>query len=96
MHCLPLAIFAILILATSPLSAADKQPVIPGLRWDTRTPAQVGLSSDKLDSLRDLISGRGCVVRHGYLVDTWGDAGKSSDVASAVKPVLSTLLLFAV
>src|SRR5262245_53608292 len=90
------ATFAVLILVTSPLSAADGRPVFPGMRWETRTPAQVGLSSEKLDALRDLVGGRGCVVRHGYLVYTWGDTAKSSDVASAVKPVLSTLLLFAV
>jgi CubicO group peptidase (beta-lactamase class C family) len=42
------------------------------------------------------VGGRGCVVRHGYLVYTWGNAAKSSDVASAFKPVLSTLLFFAI
>jgi CubicO group peptidase (beta-lactamase class C family) len=36
------------------------------------------------------------VVRHGYMAYSWGDQSKSSDVASAFKPVLSTLLLLAV
>jgi CubicO group peptidase (beta-lactamase class C family) len=36
------------------------------------------------------------VVRHGYMVYAWGDQSKSSDVASAFKPVLSTMLLMAV
>jgi len=49
----------------------------------------------RLDALRDLVSGRGCVVRHGYMVYTWGDQSKSADIASAVKPIISTLLLFA-
>ncbi|MEW6306961.1 MAG: serine hydrolase, partial [Verrucomicrobiota bacterium] len=61
-----------------------------------RTPAQVGLSREKLEALRDLVGGRGCVVRHGYMAFTWGDQSQSSDVASAFKPVLSTLLLFAI
>jgi CubicO group peptidase (beta-lactamase class C family) len=68
----------------------------PGATWEVRTPEQVGLSRDRLDALRDLVGGRGCVVRHGYLVYTWGDVAQSADVASAVKPVISTLLLMAV
>src|SRR6266487_3286872 len=70
--------------------------VFPGAKWEMRKLAEVGLSRDKLDTLRDLVSGRGCVVRHGYMVYSWGDQTKSSDVASAFKPVLSTLLLIAV
>lgn len=70
--------------------------VFPGVHWATREPAQVGLSPARLEELRQLVGGRGCVVRHGYLVYSWGDQGKSSDVASAFKPVLSTLMLMAV
>ncbi|HEU0038264.1 MAG TPA: serine hydrolase, partial [Verrucomicrobiae bacterium] len=70
--------------------------VFPGAKWETREPEQVGLSGAKLDALRELVGGRGCVVRHGYMVYSWGDQTKSSDVASAFKPVLSTLLLMAV
>ena len=70
--------------------------VFPGAHWETRTPEQVGLSRAKLDALQNLAGGRGCVVRHGYQVFSWGDQNQSSDVASAFKPVLSTLLLMAV
>jgi len=45
------------------------------------------MSPEKLDALRDLVGGRGCVVRHGFMVYSWGDQSKSSDVASAMKPV---------
>src|SRR6185436_9428924 len=48
------------------------------------------------DALREVVGGRGCVVRYGYMAYSWGDPAKSADVASAVKPVISTLLLFAV
>lgn len=71
-------------------------PVYPAAEWTKRTPAQVGLSEEKLKALAELAGGRGCVVRHGYLVYVWGDPAKSGDVASAVKPVISTLLLLAV
>jgi CubicO group peptidase (beta-lactamase class C family) len=78
-------IFALLLLQT-----------IPGAAWEERTPEAAGLSREKLDALRDLAGGRGCVVKGGTLVYSWGDAAKSADVASAVKPVISTLLLIAV
>jgi CubicO group peptidase (beta-lactamase class C family) len=70
--------------------------VIPGAAWEERTPEAAGLSRKKLDALRDLVGGRGCVVKGGTLVTSWGDLTKSADVASAVKPVISTLLLLAV
>jgi CubicO group peptidase (beta-lactamase class C family) len=71
-------------------------PVYPGAAWETRRPEEVELSRAKLDALAARVGGRGCVVRHGYLVYTWGDASKSGDIASAVKPVLTTLLFLAV
>lgn len=76
--------------------ANASEHVFPGAQWETRTPENVGLSEKKVDALKELVGGRGCVVRHGYMVYSWGDQSKSSDVASAFKPVLSTLLLMAV
>jgi len=73
--------------------AAD---VYPEKTWQYRKPERVGLDRAKLDDLAKLVGGRGCVVRHGYLVYEWADVAKSGDVASAVKPVISTLLLMAV
>ena len=70
--------------------------VFPGKTWEVRAPAAAGLSQEKLQALSELVGGRGCVVRHGCMVFTWGDQEKSSDVASAFKPLLSTLLFMAV
>jgi len=70
--------------------------VYPGARWDSRPPEEVGLNASKLKELAVLVGGRGCVVRHGYMCFTWGDVTRSADVASAMKPVISTLLLMAV
>ena len=81
--------------AGSPPEAANGA-VFPGLHWVSRPPEQLGLSQEKLDALRDLVGGRGCVVRHRYIAYTWGDQKKSADVASAMKPVISTLMLMAV
>src|SRR5262249_38256865 len=71
-------------------------PVYPGTDWERCMPERVGLSADKLKALAKLVGGRGCVVRHGYLVYTWGDPAQSGDIASAVKPIISTLLFRAV
>ena len=30
----------------------------------------------RLDPLRDFVGGRGCVVRRGYMVYSWGDVSK--------------------
>ena len=70
--------------------------VVPGAAWEEKRPEDAGLSREKLDALRDHVGGRGCVIHKGLLVYSWGDVAKSSDVASAVKPVISTLMLLAV
>src|SRR5262249_47007663 len=85
-----------LVSMANPLTAAEAVPVFPGAAWATRSPEQVGRDPAKLNARVGVVGGRGCVVRHGYLVYTWGDPAKSSDVASAVKPVLTTLLLMAI
>jgi len=78
------------------LLAAEVKPVFPSQHWDMRQPESVGLSKAKLDALRELVGGRGCVVRYGYMTYSWGDSARSADIASAVKPVVSTLLFFAI
>ena len=85
-----------LILPVSGAWQAPGDDVFPEATWKTQTPQESGLQAKKLDELRDLVGGRGCVVQHAQMVYAWGDQKKSSDVASAVKPVISTLLLFAV
>ncbi len=73
-------------------AAGAQQASEPDATWETRAPEQVGLSRAKLDALRNLVGGRGCVVRHGYMVYTWGDQSKRADVASAAKPWYSHFL----
>jgi Big-like domain-containing protein/beta-lactamase family protein len=68
----------------------------PGAAWETRTPAEVGLRVAALDALAGSIGGVGSVVRNGYMVYSWGDQTAKADWASAAKPVIHTLLFFAV
>jgi CubicO group peptidase (beta-lactamase class C family) len=66
---------------------------VRGAEWERRAPDQAGLDEKALDALAHLAGGRGCVVRHGCLVYTWGDAAKRGDVASACKPWFTHFLL---
>jgi hypothetical protein len=68
----------------------------PGAVWETRTPEEVGLRTAALNALATSISGVGSVVKDGYMVYTWGDQTAKEDWASAAKPVMHTLLFFAV
>jgi CubicO group peptidase (beta-lactamase class C family) len=54
------------------------------------------LDSEKLDQLASALGGRGCVVRNGFVVKSWGSQSEHGDWLSSAKPVFSTLLLFAV
>jgi CubicO group peptidase (beta-lactamase class C family) len=74
-------------------AAADPEgEVWPGKSWATASPAEAGLSADGLAAAAKYAGGRGCVVRHGRIVFTWGDPTRRGDVASASKPVLSFFL----
>ncbi len=75
---------------------AATQPVYPAKEWETKKPEEVGLDEQKLKELSAYAGGFGCVVRYGYMVYTWGDAGMRKDVASAVKPFYTHFLLKAV
>ena len=68
----------------------------PGASWQFKTPAEVGLDAAKLDEFANNLGGDGCIVRNGYMVRCWGNPALNKDWASAVKPILSTLLFFAV
>jgi CubicO group peptidase (beta-lactamase class C family) len=87
-----------LLLGIQAARAADtfSERVYPGATWEVRRSEEVGLSREKLDALQELVGGRGCVVRHGFMAYSWGDQAKSSDLASAFKPLLSTLLFLAI
>jgi CubicO group peptidase (beta-lactamase class C family) len=100
---LPIALIALIALgssrvlgAESPTGRVRQGSVYPDAAWRTCKPDQVALSPAKLNALRRLVGGRGCVVRHGWLAYHWGGPAKSADIASAAKPILTTLLILAV
>lgn len=64
----------------------------PRREWFRVEPDAAGLDVKTLDTFARAIGGRGCVVRRGYLVYSWGDAQTPGDVASAAKPVYAHFL----
>jgi imidazolonepropionase-like amidohydrolase/CubicO group peptidase (beta-lactamase class C family) len=75
---------------------AHTNSAFPAAHWSQCSPDSVGMSSAKLAEFSKAVGGRGCVVRYGSMIFQWGDQSQSSDVASAFKPLLTTLMLMAV
>jgi len=70
--------------------------VYPGAQWGRKTPAEAGMDEAGLKAFSQFTRGRGCVVRRGHMVYTWGDHKRRGDVASACKPWFSHFLFKAV
>jgi len=86
----------ILMIVVLVASGARGEEVWPGQKWEVREPTGMGMKKEKLEAMAALAGGRGCVVKGGYMVFEWGDQSKSADVASAMKPLITTLMLMAV
>jgi CubicO group peptidase (beta-lactamase class C family) len=87
--------FASVSVVLSP-TASGSEVVFPRATWETKAPATLGLDDDRLEALAQALGNRGCVIKYGYVVKVWGDQDKKADLFSSAKPVLSTLLMFAV
>jgi len=85
--------FAIEVLfVASTTQSIVEESVYPGKTWATKTPAEVGMDSTRLKTFSQYVGGRGYVVRYGYMVYTWGNVDKRTDIASACKPWFSHFL----
>lgn len=69
--------------------------IFPGASWATDTPANQGMDSAQLSSYSSGIGGSGIVIRNGYQVYSWGTLNADDYFASAAKPVMTTMLFFA-
>jgi CubicO group peptidase (beta-lactamase class C family) len=103
---------AVLPLSASFSSAAEPSTRFPGKTWERRTPGEAGLDEGKLNAfIRRLATPAkdpgdgptsddpdfsGCIIKDGYMVASWGEPSRKFSWFSASKPVLSTLLFFAV
>ena len=77
-------------------AAGVADSTFPKAEWQTRSPEALDMDGARLDALAEMLQGRGCVVKDGVIVKTWGDQAERSDWFSAAKPVISTLLFFAI
>ena len=75
--------------------AVADETVFPGRSWARHEPSARNMDAAALDRLAQALGGRGCVIKDGVVVKEWGDQSKIGDWLSSAKPVLSTLLLFA-
>lgn len=67
----------------------------PAEHWATAEPEAMQLDESALVEVAERLRGRGCIIKDGLVVHAWGDQSKRSDWMSSAKPVMSTLLLFA-
>ncbi len=74
-------------------SAADT--IFPGTSWQSKQPSELGLDEARLKAVATALGGRGCAIKDGYVIQTWGSQDQVGDWFSSAKPVLATLLMFA-
>lgn len=72
------------------------EAAFPLAQWVRKSAAEAGMESSRLDAIATQLGGRGCIIKDGYVVKTWGDQAESKDWLSSVKPLFSTLLFFAI
>ncbi len=84
-----------LIFAACPAIGLGDEIVFPGAAWEVKEPHDLGLDPARLDAVAAALGSRGCAIKNGYVVKTWGAQDQRSDWFSSAKPVLSTLLMFA-
>lgn len=81
-------------MATGAIHSAE--PAFPTAAWQEKSPAELGLNVEAAEAVPVALGGRGCIVKDGFVVKAWGDQAEKGDWYSSAKPVLSTLLMFAI
>jgi CubicO group peptidase (beta-lactamase class C family) len=72
-----------------------KRLVFPEKEWEKKPAESLCRNAGTLDKFTKAVGGSGVIIKNGYLIKIWGDPTGRTMWASATKPVLSTLLLFA-
>jgi CubicO group peptidase (beta-lactamase class C family) len=83
------------LLVTCCRTAPAVENVFPNATWQAKAAQELKLDKGRLDAVASTLGGRGCIIKNGYVVKQWGDQALRKDWASSAKPVLSTLLMFA-
>ena len=72
-----------------------KRLVFPEKEWEKQTAEALCRNAGALEQFTKAVGGSGVIIKNGYLIKAWGNPAGRTMWASATKPVLSTLLLFA-
>ena len=97
-----LAARLILFLATSTSTVpatdipGDALKRFPGKEWETKRPADLGFDEEALRRILPRVGIGGTIVRHGYVVATWGNQRTAVQTASMGKTFNATCLGLAV
>ena len=83
---------SVLLIHSSIAEPSEFKRTYPKQFWQTKKPSEADLNSEKIDTIACLLEGRGCIVRHGFVVKSWGNQSEKGDWMSSSKPVFSTLL----
>ncbi|HEY4310669.1 MAG TPA: pectate lyase [Pirellulales bacterium] len=86
---------SVVIIFSGSLVGRGDEIAFPGATWEAKDPRELGLDPARLDAVAAALGSRGCAIKNGYVVKTWGAQDQRSDWFSSAKPVLSTLLMFA-
>ena len=46
--------------------------VFPGAEWESKAPPELGLDEARLEAVAEALGSRGCAIKNGYVVKTWG------------------------
>ena len=85
-----------LLIHSSTAESSEFERMYPKKVWQSKKPSEADLNSEKIDTIARLLGGRGCIIRRGFVVKSWGSLSQKGDWMSSSKPVFSTLLFFAI
>ena len=77
----------------------QSESIYPGETWDTVSPSEVGMNSDRLEQAKKYAltgGGSGYITRYGRLVMQWGDPKQKYDLKSTTKSFGATALAVAI
>ena len=52
--------------------ATGADVVFPGAAWEAKKPQDLGLDDARLEAVAAALGSRGCAIKNGYVVKTWG------------------------
>ncbi len=90
-----LSLLPLLSLCSPGSKRTEPSFIFPEKEWKKQPAQALCENPAALDQFTQAVGGSGVIIKNGYLIKSWGNPAGRTMWASATKPVLSTLLLFA-